>query len=97
LSVIPGNSGSLWTAVKIAKDTCSESLPNTLFENGVEVKYEEAAERFASYFDSKVKDILTNTKVNDQVYNGTRKVTAKLQLKINSSWTDSQSRNACCH
>ena len=76
-AIIPGNSGSLWKAVKIAKDTCSESLPNTLFENGVEVKYEEAAERFASYFDSKVKDILANTKVNDQVYNGTRKVTAE--------------------
>ena len=36
-SIIPGNTQSLWTAVKVAKDTNTNVLPNTMFRGGVEI------------------------------------------------------------
>ena len=36
--ILPGNSKSLWTAVRIAKDQNIESLPKTLYSNGIEIK-----------------------------------------------------------
>ena len=55
--ILPGNSKSLWTAVRIAKDQNIESLPKTLYSNGIEIPKDNVAEAFAGFFDAKVKDI----------------------------------------
>jgi hypothetical protein len=36
--ILPGNSKLLWTAVRIAKDQNIETLPKTLYSNGVEIQ-----------------------------------------------------------
>ena len=46
-SIIPGNTQSLWTAVKVAKDTNTNVLPNTMYRGGVEIEGADLAENFA--------------------------------------------------
>ena len=36
-AIIPGNSTSLWKAVRIAKEVDVRDLPNTIYENRVEI------------------------------------------------------------
>ena len=79
-TIIPGNSSSLWKAVKIAKDLNVESLPKTLFEEGAEIQTDQVAERFANFFDTKIKNIINSTGVDDEVYNGSTK--AKSEAKF---------------
>ena len=79
-TIIPGNSSSLWKAVKIAKDLNIESLPKTLFEEGAEIHTDQVAERFANFFDTKIKNIINSTEVDDGVYNGSNK--AKSEVKF---------------
>ena len=79
-AIVPGNSGSLWKAVKIAKDVNIEPIPATMFENKIEIPPEEKAERFARFFDSKIKDVLKDTKVDENVYNERRKVVTEEKI-----------------
>jgi hypothetical protein len=72
-SIIPGNSSSLWKSAKITKYTNTNSLPSTLFETEIEIRCESVAERFANYFDTKIKKVLVNSCVDDTEYNGTKK------------------------
>ena len=72
--VIPGNTNSLWKAVKTAMDVNISSLPKTLYENEQEIPNEELPDRFAKYFDTKIKNIIEELAINEEVYNGKRKV-----------------------
>ena len=56
--IIPGNSSSLWRAVKVARDVDMNDLPRVLFEGGVEVEKKLWPDRFAEHFDKKIKDCL---------------------------------------
>ena len=78
--IIPGNSSSLWRTVKTAKDVNTNSIPSTLYESGIEIENEQVAERFANYFDTKIKNFLQQTSINDNVYNGARKVIAEEKI-----------------
>ncbi len=73
-SIVPGNSSSLWKAVNIAKDVNYNQLPKTLFANNVMIVESKTADAFASHFDSKIRDIVSETIIEADVYNGTRKV-----------------------
>jgi hypothetical protein len=44
------------------------------FENDAEIDPKELADRFAAFFDDKVKSVTSNAIINDNVYNGSRKV-----------------------
>ena len=83
-AIIPGNSGSLWKAVKIAKDTNMSGLPSTMFEAGEEIPCNHLADRFGRFFNDKIVNILRDTAVDDLVYNGTRKVIAEDQFYMDS-------------
>jgi hypothetical protein len=76
-AIIPGNCSSLWRAVKIAKDTNMSGLPNTMFESGGEIPTDQLADKFGAYFDSKIRNVLRDTGVDEEVYNGARKVNAE--------------------
>ena len=80
--VLPGNSKSLWDAVKIAKDLNVETIPKTMFRDNTEVQGLKLADSFASFFDHKVKSISENTIVSDTVYNGERKLEAENSMFI---------------
>jgi hypothetical protein len=47
----PGNSKSLWSAVKCAKDLNHSGLPTTMMESGVEIPEENLSNKFTYYFD----------------------------------------------
>ena len=51
----PGSSKSLWSAVNLAKDTNHRGLPVSMMENGNEIQEVNLPERFAKFFDSKIK------------------------------------------
>ena len=72
-SIIPGNTASLWKAVKIAKDVNITELPNTMRENGVEIEKKSLPDRLASFFYNRVKNLADSTTIKDDVYNGKKK------------------------
>ena len=72
--IVPGNTKSLWNAVNMAKDTCNNILPKTLFENGIEIDQDKIADVFGSFFDRKVRTVLAEVRINDGVHNGRRMV-----------------------
>jgi hypothetical protein len=57
-SIIPGNSGSLWKAVKVATDVNHTNLPGTMYEEGREIENVKLVDRFAGFFDSKIKKVI---------------------------------------
>ena len=73
----PGNSKTLWEAVKIANDQNIEYIPDQMKQNGSIIPNENLAEEFACMFEKKIKDIVSTTTIDDAVYNGVRKVTVQ--------------------
>ena len=56
--ILPGNTQSLWKAVKVSKDVNTSSLPSSMHEENVEIGENTLPDRFASFFDKKVKKLL---------------------------------------
>ena len=77
LGLIPGNSKSLWTSVKIAKDLNIQSIPSKLFHANVIVDETEVPDAFASFFKNKIVNLVNESRINCNVYNGTCKVAAE--------------------
>ena len=78
--IIPGNSKSLWDAVKIAKDAGFDPLPNEMKFNNVTVTGVNICEQFASFFENKVKTITDEAIIDDEIYNGTSRMVARDQM-----------------
>ena len=76
----PGNSKSLWDAVKTAKDIGTSTLPCSMTFGDVKIEEHERSDYFASFFDEKVKTITDRVKIDDLVYNGSRKIDADNQM-----------------
>ena len=73
--ILPGDSRSLWSAVKIAKDIGTNDIPRNMTCNGVSIAEDKISDSFAQFFEEKVSKI-TNTAVTDPgVYNGHSKMT----------------------
>ena len=64
MCIIPGNSGLLWKAVKTAKDVNTNSILSKLLMSGIEIDNSEATDRFLNYFDTKIKDVLRQTRTD---------------------------------
>ena len=88
--ILPGNTKSLWNAVKIAKDQNAEKLPNKLYKGGEEIEGKNACNEFAKFFDDKVKNIVETAMVDENIYNGVQKVQAN-----NKMFMDEQSVREC--
>ena len=58
-AIVPGNSRSLWKAVKVAKDVNHNQLPKTLLANHVKINEGNTADVFASNFDKKKLQMLS--------------------------------------
>ena len=61
-----------------------------MFESDEEILNECLADRFAAFFDNKIKKVLGDTKIDENVYNGTQKVNAE-----NSFFMDRDSIEEC--
>ena len=72
--IIPGNSKSLWDAVKLAKNVNIPKLPPRMTLNNVEINNKNLPDVFADFFEQKVSNIVTEQKINDSVYNGKSKM-----------------------
>ena len=89
-TIKPGDSQSLWKAVRNANDTNTSTLPKCMFLDGIEISNSSLPDSFASHFDSKISALLNEVSVDDSVYNGDRKVNA-----INSFFMDKDSVREC--
>ena len=61
---MPGNSKTLWHAVKMAKNLGAPNDPKNMIMNAVKVAGHEISECLAGFFDKKVNDIVISTSVN---------------------------------
>ena len=61
---MPGNSKSLWHAVKIAKNIGHSTIPNNMTLNNGPVTGHDIPQHFPEFFDKKVSDIVSSTAVN---------------------------------
>ena len=73
--IVPGNSKTLWDAVKKAKDINVNHLPEFLYENNKVIPPNDEVNAFANFFFNKVKNITNTTQIAPGVYNGLNKVT----------------------
>ena len=73
-SLVPGNSKSLWNAVNLAKDINPNVIPQDMSDNGTGISPIDLSDAFAEFFDKKVKSIVDTCRVDENVYNGTKKV-----------------------
>ena len=76
-SIIPGNSKSLWRAVKIAKNMNISEIPKIMYKNDQIVNKDNIPSAFADFFITKVKTIVNDTQIDPNVYNGKRKLIAQ--------------------
>ena len=80
--ILPGNSKSLWDAVRIANDKNVTGLPETLYFEGVELQNNNKPTAFGDLFFNKVKNITEQTLTNPNVYNGHIKITEHLDFTL---------------
>ena len=53
-NIVPGNSKSLWDAVKCAKNLNTEKLPSQMFKNDIQIEDYKLEDTFADYFEEKI-------------------------------------------
>ena len=63
---MPGNSKTLWKAVKTAMNVGHTVIPNNMTLNNIPVAGDNIAEHFAGFFDRKVSDIVSTTVVDSK-------------------------------
>jgi hypothetical protein len=67
--ILPGNTKSLWDAVKIANNKSSNVLPKVLLKDNCEIPSNDVPDEFAKFFDTKVKNIVLSVNIKEGVYN----------------------------
>ena len=78
--ILPNNSKTLWHAVKVAKNVSESKITSNMSINNIPVSSDEISDRFAEFFERKVLDIVSSTKVNQNVHNGSRKIYATYSM-----------------
>ena len=76
--IVPGSTNSLWNAVKAAKNVNVTSIPKFLYEDNIKINDKSVPDRFAAFFDDKIRKILSNVEINEGVYNGSSKMNANV-------------------
>ena len=83
--ILPGNSKTLWDAVKKAKDQNLNSIPEEMFHNNNLIAPNLLTEHFGNFFTTKVNSIITNLHSNPRVYNGQKKVNEQNSFFMSSA------------
>ena len=82
--ITPGNTLSLWSAVKIAKDINVAGLPGVMYLNNIKIPNTILAQKFADFFENKVKTIIWEVEISEDVYNGKRKIFSQNEMFMNT-------------
>ena len=85
-TIKPNNCQSLWKAVKIARDVNIDALPKSMCEKSIPIENDHLPDRFALFFHTKIVNLLEDVSIDENVYNGVRKVTSS-----NSNFMDLES------
>ena len=80
--LVPSNSKTLGDAVRITKDLNVESIPKTLFSHNIEIQRTNLPDSFACFFNNKVNTIVESTNIDNNVYNGVRRVEADNKMYL---------------
>ena len=72
-------------AVKVASDMNVTGLPDTMYENGMELPADKIASAFGDLFQRKVKTIVESTNINPEVHNGNRKIININEFSLNEN------------
>ena len=75
--ILPGNSKSLWEAVRISQDVNSTFMPDVMLENQTKIPQESLPSVFGNFFLNKVNSITNDLQINNNIYNGSRKITTE--------------------
>ena len=75
--LIPGDSKSLWDTVKRAKDLNCKKIPDRMTLENIPIDKSDLPDAFANFFKNKINDIVNQSSINPNVYNGTRKINAR--------------------
>jgi hypothetical protein len=87
-TIKPGNSQSLWKAVKIVNDVNLDSLPRSMYENDQEIRSEVLPDRLASFFHNKIMNLLHDVTVDEDVYNSSKKRAVVIHIAwISNQWS----------
>ena len=81
--ILPGNSKSLWRAVNIAKNNGQNVIPDNMCCENIAVV--NISESFAEFFEKKVNNIVNQTLVNPNVYNGNKRIHASNEMFMTKS------------
>ena len=74
----------LWSAVKIAKDINVAGLPGVMYLNNIKIPNTILAQKFADFFENKVKTIISEVEISEDVYNGKRKIFSQNEMFMNT-------------
>ena len=72
--LIPGNSKTLWDSVKIAKNVNINNLPELMTLNDLPIPKIDLQDTIANHFKSKIDNIVNESTINANVYNGKKKL-----------------------
>ena len=72
--IIPGNSKTLWDAVRTAKNINTPKIPPNMTINNLPIESKDLPEVFADFFLNKVNSIVNQQHISDTVHNGHRKI-----------------------
>ena len=75
--IIPGNTKSLWDAIKIARDIEPTFLPEEVYKNDVKYARNEMPAAFCEHFAEKIRSLESELKINKNVYNGCKLIEAE--------------------
>ena len=84
-AITPGNTESLWRAVKMARDVHSSNIPNQMFNGTIPVPQNDLSDEFAKFFDTKIKNIVNTVGIDENVYNGKRLVNSEEKMFMDES------------
>ena len=88
--MVPGNTSSLWKAVKTAKDVNQSELPNTMYINNTAIARNCLPETLAKFFSEKLVDLGETVQIDEQNCNGKKKVQTE-----NKMFMDKESIRKC--
>ena len=71
--------------VKIAKDQSVEPIPQKLYKEGNLIDDRNVCDEYARYFDEKVKNIVDTTTIDENIYNGERKIYSNSKMFMNEA------------
>ena len=66
--------------MKIARDLNVTTLPSKMTKNGEDIDEDELADKFAEFFDTKIKNLSGQATIDPSIYNGKKKINCENKM-----------------